>query len=173
MFRVSEKKMNEMCDKFGFFLHQMYNIDGDLSNWRIMCTSPIFPPDTWPGLKNGGHTNSLCELTYDSVSKEFSIDPEDDIRFASYIYPESIQNGKLYFKYDRRSIDEYTDDEEILANKKYYDQYIIKIKQDIPKNTLELYKYLKECRNVVDNTLLNQKQYLIDIRKDSFKGDFE
>lgn len=173
MFRVSEKKLNEMCDKFGFFLHQMDK--GDLSYWRIMCTSPVFPPDTWPDLKNGGHTNSFCDLTYDSVNKEFSIDPEDDIRFASYIYPECIKDGKLYFKLDRRSREgmEYTEDEVILANQKYYDQYIIKFKQDIPRNTLELYKYLKECRNVIDKSLLNQKQHLIDIRKDSFKGDFE
>ena len=171
MFRVSEKKLNEMCDKFGFFLKQTSK--NDLNYWRIMCTSPVFPPDTWPGLKNCGHTNSFCDLTYDSVNKEFSIDPEDDIRFASYIYPECIKDGKLYFTLDRRSKDEYSYDEQILANKKYYDQYIIKIKQDIPTNTLELYNYLKECRNAIDKTLLNQKQYLVNVRKDSFKGDFE
>ena len=171
MFRVSEKKLNEMCDKFGFFLHQMDK--GVSSYWRIMCTSPVFPADTWPDLPNGGHTNSFCDLTYDSVNKEFSIDPEDDIRFASYIYPECIKNGKLYFKLDRRARDEYSDDEEILSNEKYFDQFIIKFEQDIPRNTLELYNYLKECRNVIDKSLLNQKQYLIDVKKKSFKGDFE
>jgi len=171
MFRVSEKKLKEMCDKFGFFLQQMNKSVS--SYWRIMCTSPVFAPDTWPGLMNCGHTNSFCDLTYHKETKEFSLDPEYNIRFADCIYPECIKNGKLYFKFDRKSYPRYTDDEEILANKKYYDQYILKINQDIPKNTLELYNYLKECRNVIDKTLLNQKQYLIDIRKDSFAGDFE
>ena len=60
MFRVSEKKLQEMCDKFGFFLKQINSSDS--SYWRIMCTSPVFAPDTWPGLKNGGHTNSFCDL---------------------------------------------------------------------------------------------------------------
>lgn len=171
MFRVSEKKLKEMCDKFGFFLKQINKSDS--SYWRIMCTSPVFAPDTWPGLTNGGHTNSFCDLTYDKATKEFSLDPEYNIRFADCIYPDSVKNGKLYFKFDRKERARYTDDEEISSNRKYYDQFIIKVKQDIPKNTLELYKYLKECRNVVDKTMMNQKQYLINIRKDSFAGDFE
>ena len=166
MFRVSEKKMKEMCDKFGFFVHQM----GSPDYWRIMCTSPVFPPDTWPGLKNGAHTNSFCDLTYDSVNKDFSLDPEYKIGFARYVYPQCIMDGKLYFKFDRRL---YTSDEEILADRKYYDQFIIKVKQGIPKNTLELYKYLKECRNAVNKSMVYQKQYLVDVRKNSFKGDFE
>ena len=171
MFRVSENKIKEMCDQFGFFVHQMNS--SDLTYWRIMCTSPVFAPDTWPGLKNGAHTNSFCDLTYHKDTKEFSFDPEYNLRFASCIYPDSIKNGKLYFKFDRRERTIYTDDEEIRANRKYYDKFIINIKQDIPKNTLELYKYLKECRNVVDKTMMNQKQYLVDIRKNSFAGDFE
>ena len=116
MFRVSEKKIREMCDKFGFFAHQMN--DYDKSYWRIMCTSPIFPPDTWPGMVNGAHTNSFCDLTYDGENKEFSIDPEYNLHFSRYICPECIKNDKLYFKFVRKIGKIYTDDEEILANKK-------------------------------------------------------
>ena len=115
MFRISEKKLKEMCDKFGFFLQQMN--ESDSRYWRIMCTSPVFAPDTWPGLKNGAHTNSFCDLTYHKDTKEFSFDPEYNLRFASCIYPDSIKNDKLYFKFDRRERTIYTDDEEIRANR--------------------------------------------------------